>query len=132
MKAGGRFDGHFVQGHIDQSGKCLMIENQNGSAKFWFSFRNGNDFLITEKGSVCIDGVSLTVVDAEKGRFSVVIIPYTKEHTCFQYLKKGDNVNLEFDILGKYVKKSLDNRKLQTPNSKVRTISRGTSSRTRS
>lgn len=108
MKAGSRFDGHFVQGHIDQRGTCIRIENHNGSMKFWFSFKKGGDFLITEKGSVCVDGVSLTVVDVNKdNHFSVVVIPYTMEHTCFQYLKKGDKVNLEFDILGKYVKESL-------------------------
>ncbi len=114
MKAGGRFDGHFVQGHIDQSGKCVGIENQNGSVKFWFSFKPGNNFSIIGKGSVCVDGVSLTVVDAVKDKFSVVVIPYTMKHTCFQYMKKDDKVNLEFDILGKYVRKSL----LQTSNFK--------------
>ena len=107
MKADGRMDGHFVQGHVDQCGRCEKIENHNGSLKFWFSFKPSRDFLVVEKGSVCVDGVSLTVADAEQARFSVAVIPYTLEHTCFQYLKKGDPVNLEFDILGKYVMKSL-------------------------
>lgn len=119
MKADGRFDGHFVQGHVDQSGKCIGIENQNGSVKFWFSFRQDDAFLVAEKGSVCVDGVSLTVVDADKDKFSVVVIPYTLKHTCFQHLKQGDGVNLEFDILGKYVKKSVMLGKLQTLNSKL-------------
>jgi len=107
MRADGRFDGHIVQGHIDQCGRCIRIENQNGSRKVWFSFKPGGDFLIVAKGSVCVDGVSLTVVDAEESKFSVVLIPYTLQHTCFQYLEKGEPVNLEFDILGKYVKRSL-------------------------
>lgn len=107
MPANGRFDGHIVQGHVDQCGKCIGVEDQNGSRKFWFSFKPGNDFLVVEKGSVCVDGVSLTVVDAVRDKFSVVIIPFTLEHTCFRYLKKGDSVNLEFDVLGKYVRKSL-------------------------
>lgn len=107
MPANGRFDGHFVQGHVDQPGTCLDVIDENGSRKFWFSFAAGNDFLIVEKGSICIDGVSLTVVDAEAGKFSVVIIPYTLEHTCFRSLKKGDTVNLEFDVLGKYIMKGM-------------------------
>jgi len=107
MSANGRFDGHLVQGHVDQTGTCVQIEEQNGSRKFWFSFKPADDFLIVEKGSVCIDGVSLTVVDVLKEKFSVVIIPFTFEHTCFKYLKKGDAVNLEFDLIGKYVKKSV-------------------------
>ena len=107
MKTESRFDGHFVQGHIDQRGVCTKIEKQNGSTKFWFSYKPGKDFLVAERGSVCVDGVSLTVVDVKKDKFSVVIIPYTFEHTSFQHLAKGDMVNLEFDILGKYVRKSL-------------------------
>jgi len=107
MKADARFDGHIVQGHVDQVGKCIKIENQNGSLKFWFSFKPGKDFLVVEKGSICIDGVSLTVVDAKANHFSVVIIPYTLKHTTFQYLKIGALINLEFDVLGKYVAASL-------------------------
>ncbi len=107
MPASGRFDGHIVQGHVDQFGKCVDAINENGSTKFWFSFNAGDDFLIVEKGSICIDGVSLTVVDVEQYKFSVVIIPYTMEHTRFHSLKKGHAVNLEFDVLGKYVQKSL-------------------------
>lgn len=107
MSANGRFDGHLVQGHVDQAGTCVQIEEQNGSKKFWFLFKPADDFLIVEKGSVCIDGVSLTVVDVLKEKFSVVIIPFTFEHTCFKHLKKGDAVNLEFDLIGKYVKKSV-------------------------
>lgn len=115
MPANGRFDGHFVQGHVDQPGKCIDVIDENGSRKFWFSFAAGNDFLIVEKGSICIDGVSLTVVDAEADRFSVVIIPYTLEHTCFQSLKKGDTVNLEFDVLGKYIMKGMQVSGLAAP-----------------
>ena len=112
MPASGRFDGHIVQGHVDQCGKCIDVINENGSVKFWFSFNAGDDFLLVEKGSICIDGVSLTVVDVEKNKFSVVIIPYTMEHTRFHSLKKGDAVNLEFDVLGKYVQKSLRSAQL--------------------
>jgi|ERR1051325_3871323 riboflavin synthase len=107
MRADGRFDGHFVQGHVDLCGTCIKIENKDGSRKVWISFKPSDDFAVVKKGSICVDGVSLTVVDAKPTQFSVVIIPYTLGHTCFQYLKEGNLVNLEFDILGKYVKKSL-------------------------
>lgn len=115
MPANGRFDGHFVQGHVDQCGQCLEITDQNGSKKVWISFKPGDDFLIVEKGSVCVDGVSLTVVDAKPDRFSVVLIPFTLEHTCFRYLKKSDWLNIEFDILGKYVMKSQTIRQAFAP-----------------
>lgn len=110
MPANGRFDGHFVQGHVDQTGTCLDVIDENGSRKFWFSFSAGSDFLIVEKGSICIDGVSLTVVDALADKFSVVIIPYTLQHTGFKFLEKGATVNLEFDVLGKYVMKGMQMR----------------------
>lgn len=107
MPAHGRFDGHIVQGHVDQCGICVLITDEGGSKKCWFSYDVSNRFLIVEKGSICIDGVSLTVVDVEQDKFSVALIPYTLEHTRFHALKKGDAVNLEFDILGKYVRKNL-------------------------
>lgn len=107
MSANGRFDGHLVQGHIDQKGTCIEVVDESGSKKFWFSYQPGEDFLLVEKGSICVDGVSLTVVDALESKFSVVVIPFTLEHTRFHFLQQGDSVNLEFDVLGKYVRKSL-------------------------
>jgi riboflavin synthase len=103
MQMNGRLDGHIVQGHVDTTAKCLQIEDQQGSWKFTFEYLN--DFITVEKGSVTVNGVSLTVVDSMDKRFSVCIIPYTFEHTNFHTLKVGDSVNLEFDIIGKYVAK---------------------------
>lgn len=98
-----RLDGHIVQGHVDATAVCTKIENQNGSHLFYFendgSFKN----LVVEKGSITVNGVSLTVVEARDHLFSVAIIPYTFSHTTFQFLKTGDAVNVEFDIIGKYV-----------------------------
>ncbi len=105
MKADGRFDGHIVQGHVDQTGICKSVEDQNGSWKFSFLYDNSKENFTVEKGSITVNGVSLTVVDSEDGLFSVAIIPYTYENTSFLNLKKGDSVNLEFDVLGKYLKK---------------------------
>ena len=99
-----RLDGHMVQGHVDQLGKIDKIEDENGSFKIYISY-DSQDFITVKKGSICVNGVSLTVVDSEDGKFSVAIIPYTWEHTNFHQLKAGDAVNLEFDILGKYVQK---------------------------
>ncbi len=107
LVAGSRLDGHYVQGHVDQCGECIEIEEQDGSWKFWFEYQSDENNLLVEKGSISIDGVSLTVVDAEPFRFSVVVIPYTFEHTCFGKMQPGEPVNLEFDILGKYVMKGL-------------------------
>jgi len=108
MPANGRFDGHIVQGHVDQTGICDKVEDQNGSWKFWFSYDASKNNLTVEKGSICVNGTSLTVVDSDKGRFSVCIIPYTFENTVFKQIKAGTVVNLEFDIVGKYIAKMLN------------------------
>lgn len=103
---GHRLDGHLVQGHVDGIGTCTKIEDLEGSWKFWFKFENLKNVTVT-KGSICVNGVSLTVVDSMPGEFSVAIIPYTYENTNFGQLKTGDQVNLEFDIIGKYVERLL-------------------------
>lgn len=103
MVAGARLDGHMVQGHVDQAGTCEKIEELDGSWKFHFSYRASEQNITVEKGSICINGVSLTVVDSEESRFSVAIIPYTYQHTTFKDIRVGDPVNLEFDIIGKYI-----------------------------
>lgn len=103
MKLGERLDGHLVQGHVDQVAECVSIENQNGSWLYTFTYDSSTGNLTVEKGSITVNGVSLTVVNSEKGKFSVAIIPYTYEHTNFQNLKINDRVNLEFDIIGKYI-----------------------------
>ncbi|MEN9998567.1 MAG: hypothetical protein RI922_1557 [Bacteroidota bacterium] len=105
MQMNGRLDGHIVQGHVDTTGTCINIEDQDGSWKYTFRY-NSND-LTVEKGSVTINGTSLTVVDSKTNEFSVCIIPYTYEHTNFHTLEVGATVNLEFDIIGKYVAKML-------------------------
>lgn len=109
MPATGRFDGHIVQGHVDQTGVCTSVQDLNGSwlFDFHYSIDPKNQNITVEKGSVCINGVSLTVFNSQQDRFRVTIIPYTYEHTNFRDLKAGDTVNLEFDILGKYIKKML-------------------------
>ena len=103
MIMNGRLDGHIVQGHVDTTAQCTEIEDQNGSWKF--SFRYDSDDVTVEKGSVTVNGTSLTVVDSGDKAFSVAIIPYTFEYTNFNTLKVGDEVNIEFDIIGKYVAK---------------------------
>ncbi|MEY5132128.1 MAG: hypothetical protein RLZZ198_132 [Bacteroidota bacterium] len=111
MQHNGRLDGHIVQGHVDTVGICSAIEDQEGSWKFTFTY--DGDQLTVEKGSITVNGVSLTVVDARPNQFSVCIIPYTYEHTTFHQLALGDRVNLEFDIIGKYVQqymKAYENR----------------------
>jgi len=105
MKIGDRLDGHIVQGHVDQKGVCKAIEEMDGSWVFSFSYDDSYDNVTIEKGSITINGVSLTVVNSKKGEFSVAIIPYTYEHTNFGQLKIGLTVNLEFDVIGKYLKK---------------------------
>jgi riboflavin synthase len=108
MQMNGRLDGHIVQGHVDTVGVCTEIEDQNGSWKFTFNYQH--EQLTVEKGSITVNGTSLTVVDSKKDSFSVCIIPYTFENTNFSYLKVGDQVNLEFDIIGKYVAKWMESR----------------------
>lgn len=103
MQMNGRLDGHIVQGHVDTTAKCTNIENQDGSWKFTFEYNS--DDITVEKGSVTINGTSLTVVDSKNKSFSVCIIPYTYEHTNFHEVKIGSSVNIEFDIIGKYVAK---------------------------
>lgn len=110
MAANGRFDGHVVQGHVDQTGVCESITDENGSWMFTIA-HEAKGHITVEKGSITINGVSLTVVNSTANNFSVCIIPYTFEHTSFKTLKPGDTVNLEFDIIGKYVEKLLAYRK---------------------
>jgi riboflavin synthase len=107
MLNNGRFDGHIVQGHVDQTGLVKTIEDQNGSWLFDFEYDELLGNITVEKGSVSVNGVSLTCFNSLPNRFSVAIIPYTYEHTNFRALKVGDRVNLEFDIIGKYVKRLL-------------------------
>lgn len=102
MKLGDRLDGHIVQGHVDGTAVCTKIEDENGSTLFYFEHSHP-EFNTVEKGSVTVDGVSLTVVDSRKGTFSVAIIPYTLKHTNFHTFKAGSRVNIEFDVIGKYV-----------------------------
>lgn len=101
MSLNGRLDGHIVQGHVDGLARCIDIADENGSWRYRFDY--ASDFVTVEKGSITINGTSLTVVDSEEHSFAVCIIPYTYEHTNFHTLKVGDEVNLEFDIIGKYV-----------------------------
>ena len=110
MPANGRFDGHIVQGHVDQTGECLERKEANGSWLFTFRYDPAGGNLTVEKGSITVNGVSLTVVDSRADRFSVCVIPYTYSHTNFKSLRPGDTVNLEFDIIGKYVARVLATR----------------------
>lgn len=105
MPANGRFDGHIVQGHVDQTGRVEAIQEQDGSWLFDFSFDPVTGNVTVEKGSICINGTSLTCFNSKNGSFRVAIIPYTYEHTNFHDLKVGDEVNLEFDIVGKYIQR---------------------------
>lgn len=109
MKLGDRLDGHIVQGHVDQTAICKKVEETNGSWMFTFEYDASQNNITVEKGSVCVNGVSLTVVNSKDNSFSVCIIPYTYEHTNFKNFKAGTVVNLEFDILGKYIKKLMVN-----------------------
>lgn len=108
MKLGDRLDGHIVQGHVDQTATCTNIEEANGSWVFTFSYDSNLNNITIEKGSITVNGTSLTVVNSKKDSFSVAIIPYTYDHTNFCDFKEGTVVNLEFDVLGKYVAKLLD------------------------
>jgi riboflavin synthase len=105
MPANGRFDGHIVQGHVDETGTVTHIIDNNGSWTYTIAYQNKSNNMTVEKGSITINGTSLTVVDSKDHSFSVCIIPYTYENTVFKTLKIGDTVNLEFDIVGKYVAK---------------------------
>lgn len=111
MILGSRLDGHLVQGHVDQTGICRSIEKKEGSWIFTFDYNADLNNVTIEKGSVTIDGTSLTVVDSSKNSFSVAIIPYTYEHTRFNSYEVGTEVNLEFDVIGKYVARLLSNTK---------------------
>lgn len=108
LPVGGRLDGHIVQGHVDELATCVSVEETGGSWKYTFQFRQEKAGLLVDKGSVCLNGVSLTVVSPGMDHFSVAIIPYTWEHTNFKTLKAGDTVNIEFDILGKYLARQME------------------------
>lgn len=110
MMMNARLDGHIVQGHVDQTATCTQIQEQNGSHIFTFFYDSTLNNVTIEKGSITVNGVSLTVVNSKRNSFSVAIIPYTYEHTTFKYLKEGATVNLEFDVIGKYVQRLLDLR----------------------
>jgi riboflavin synthase len=105
MTLGARLDGHIVQGHVDQIGKCIDRKNLEGSWEFTFEYDTSLGNVTVEKGSICVNGTSLTVVNSGINQFSVCIIPYTFEHTVFKCIEKGTVVNLEFDIIGKYIQK---------------------------
>jgi riboflavin synthase len=103
MKLGDRLDGHIVQGHVDQTATCIEAYETNGSWHYTFEYDPNRSNITIEKGSITVNGVSLTVVNSDKNKFSVAIIPYTYEHTNFHHFKVGTIVNLEFDVIGKYV-----------------------------
>ncbi len=108
MKADGRFDGHIVQGHVDTTAECYEIATQNGSTLFTFNFDQPFNELVVDKGSITINGVSLTVVEAKSNQLKVALIPFTLQHTNLGALQIGQSVNIEFDILGKYISKKLN------------------------
>ena len=111
MTLGARLDGHIVQGHVDQIGICENIQEKDGSWIYTFSYDTSMENVTVEKGSITVNGTSLTVVNSSKGVFSVAIIPYTYENTVFNTLTKGDRVNLEFDVIGKYVARMMEGYK---------------------
>ncbi|MEM8522878.1 riboflavin synthase [Flavobacterium sp. PL12] len=110
MKLGDRLDGHIVQGHVDQTGTCILAEETDGSWLYTFEYDKGPNNITIEKGSITVNGVSLTVVDSKQNQFSVAIIPYTYEHTNFNSFKVGTKINLEFDVIGKYVSRLYANK----------------------
>ena len=110
MKLGDRLDGHIVQGHVDQIGTCIAADEANGSWHYTFEYDESLHNITIEKGSITVNGVSLTVVNSKKNEFSVAIIPYTFEHTNFKNLEVGTKVNLEFDVIGKYVSRLYSNK----------------------
>ncbi len=105
LPVNGRFDGHIVQGHVDQTGVCTDVQELDGSWRYAFKYDPKPGNMTVTKGSICVNGVSLTVVDSSDDGFSVAIIPYTYQHTNFHTLRPGDVVNLEFDVIGKYLAK---------------------------
>ena len=109
LKVGDRLDGHMVQGHVDSTAKCIKVTEENGSWRYLFEGNNEVEKLVVHKGSICINGVSLTVTKTINQEIEVAIIPYTYEHTNFQEIQAGDVVNIEFDILGKYFLKNAKN-----------------------
>lgn len=108
MMMNSRLDGHIVQGHVDQTGFCSGIDFRQGSWFFDFEYNQHQKNITIEKGSICVNGVSLTVVKSKLNKFSVAIIPYTYDHTNFHQIQKGDAVNIEFDMIGKYISKLYD------------------------
>ena len=110
MIMGSRLDGHLVQGHVDTTANCTRVEVKDGSWMYWFKYKPANDRVTVEKGSITVDGVSLTVVDSDPDSFSVTIIPYTFDHTRFKDYQPGSTVNIEFDVIGKYVARLLEMR----------------------
>jgi len=108
MQMNARLDGHIVQGHVDQTATCLLVNELNGSWEYRFKYDSSLGNVTVEKGSICVNGISLTVVNAGEDEFSVFIIPYTHEHTNLHQIKAGDSVNLEFDIIGKYVARLME------------------------
>lgn len=110
MQMNGRLDGHIVQGHVDQTAKCIKREELDGSWEYRFKYDSSLGNVTVEKGSVCVNGISLTVVNSQRDEFSVFIIPYTFEHTNLHEVEVGDTVNIEFDIIGKYVARLVGNK----------------------
>tara|TARA_Y100000589_G_scaffold219861_1_gene207487 strand:+ start:612 stop:1199 length:588 start_codon:yes stop_codon:yes gene_type:complete len=110
MKSNARLDGHYVQGHVDQIAKCLDVKETDGSWYYEFEYDNTSNNITIEKGSIAVNGVSLTVVDSKLSGFSVAIIPYTYNNTNFKKIQRGDTVNIEFDMIGKYISKLMGNR----------------------
>ena len=110
MKNNARLDGHYVQGHVDQTGECINVIEANGSWYYEFKHNSKSNNITIEKGSIAVNGVSLTVVNSELDSFSVAIIPYTYNNTNFKKIQKGDTVNIEFDMIGKYIGKFLSKR----------------------
>jgi riboflavin synthase len=110
MPANGRFDGHIVQGHVDVTATCINVKDMSGSYEYVFEYPSGSKNFTVQKGSIAVNGVSLTVVRSEARLFSVHVIPYTLERTNFREIKKGSSVNIEFDIIGKYIARMVENK----------------------
>lgn len=109
--ANGRFDGHIVQGHVDQTAECISVNDVGGSWVYTFRYQPGFASMIVEKGSICVNGISLTAFDVKQNLFSIAIIPYTYEHTNIKTVAPTSQVNLEFDIVGKYIAKLMETKK---------------------